>query len=559
MVEDGLVVRPLVRSDVQRQPRGPLVLVILDGVGVGRGDEFDAVESALTPTLDGLKSGGLFRTLRAHGTAVGLASDADMGNSEVGHNTLGAGRIFDQGANLVDKAIASGAIWSSDWPMLTAAANEPGRTLHLIGLLSDGGVHSDISHLLALIERASVDGVGRLRVHVLLDGRDVPDFTATQYVETLEHALAVVNDVGERDYRIASGGGRMSTTMDRYGANWSIVQKGWEAHVLGVARGFPSAFDAITRFRQENPGVSDQDLPAFTIVEEGNAVGTIEDGDAVIVFNFRGDRSIEISEALVAGRGFSHFDRVRRPKVIFASMSCYDVERGFPEHYLVHPPQVEGTVSEYLARSGIAQFACAETQKFGHVTYFWNGNRQEKFDEKLETYVEIPSDQVPFQSAPAMKSTETATLVDDAIASGEFGFVRTNFPGGDMVGHTADLDATRRAIESIDAAIAQILGAVERAHGCLVVTADHGNAEDMVERDSAGTPERDAEGNFRMKTAHSLSPVPFLVRDFGERRFGLRPDEPDAGLANVAATLVELLGFTPPEPFQPSLLEWPST
>jgi 2,3-bisphosphoglycerate-independent phosphoglycerate mutase len=545
---------PLVRDRTREQPDGPLVLIVLDGVGVGLRDEYDAVATARTPVLDSLQWAGPLRTLRAHGRAVGLGSDSDMGNSEVGHNTLGAGRIFDQGANQVDKAIVSGRIWEGEWSQLVAEVSARQSTLHLLGLLSDGGVHSSITHLLALLDHASRDGIARVRVHALLDGRDVPDFSALTYLEALELRLAELNERGSRDYRIASGGGRMVTTMDRYGANWGIVEAGWNAHVLGSARPFESAAAAITTYRDETPGISDQVLPAFTVVEDGSPVGRIVSGDAVIVFNFRGDRAIEISEALCGGAEFEHFDRGPRPDISFASMTCYDLERGFPEHYLVHAERVDGTVSEYLAASGVSQFACAETQKFGHVTYFWNGNRAEKFDAASETYLEIPSDQVPFQTAPAMKSAETADAVVVAIESGRYDFIRTNFAGGDMVGHTADLQATRKALEAIDAAIGRIAQATEEARGCLVVTADHGNAEDMAERDTDGLPLVGADGRVRMKTAHSVNPVILLVHDFAGRSFTFRDDLPDAGLANVAATLVELLGFVPPKDFEPSLL-----
>jgi 2,3-bisphosphoglycerate-independent phosphoglycerate mutase len=346
----------------------------------------------------------------------------------------------------------------------------------------------------------------------------------------------------------------MVTTMDRYGANWGIVEAGWKAHVLGSARPFETAAAAITAYRDETPGISDQVLPAFTVVEGGKPVGPITNGDAVVVFNFRGDRAIEISEALCAGAEFEHFDRGASPQISFASMTCYDLERGFPEHYLVHAERVDGTISEYLAASGVSQFACAETQKFGHVTYFWNGNRAEKFDASSETYLEIPSDQVPFQTAPAMKSAETADAVVAAIKSGRFDFLRTNFAGGDMVGHTADLFATRQALEAIDAAIGRIATAVEEARGCLVITADHGNAEDMAERDANGVPLVGSDGRVRIKTAHSVNPVILCIHDYAGRSFIFRDDLPEAGLANVAATLVELLGFFPPKEFEPTLL-----
>ena len=549
--------KPLSPGPQNHQPTGPLVFIVLDGIGVGRGDRYDAVASATTPALDELHRVGIARTLRAHGTAVGLSSDADMGNSEVGHNTLGAGRIFDQGAKQVDKAIESGHIFEGDWRDLVSAVKSHRSTLHLIGLLSDGNVHSSISHLFTIIARAQSDGITRLRVHILLDGRDVPDFTALTYVERLETLLKNLNDSHGVDFQIASGGGRMSTTMDRYGANWAIVEAGWKAHVLGVATPARSAREAIESARTAAPGISDQDLPSFTVVDDrGGPVGPIVDGDAVLVFNFRGDRAIEITRALTEGPSFTLFDRVRVPKITFAALTQYDGDLNLPEHFLVTPETVPGTASEYLAASGVTQFACAERQKFGHITYFWNGNRSGKFNDALETYVEIPSDQVPFQTKPEMKSKETADAVIDAIEGRAFQFIRANFAGGDMVGHTADLGATERAVAAIDEALGRIADATHDVLGCLVITADHGNAEDMAERDETGAPIVRQDGSVAMKTSHSLNPVEFLLVDYDKRTIHFRSDLPMAGLANVASSLIELLGFVAPSEYEPSLLSW---
>ncbi len=539
---------------------GPLVLIVMDGVADGPGDAFDAAATARTPVLDRLRAEGLVRRLRAHGTAVGLPSDDDMGNSEVGHNILGAGRVFDQGAKLVERAIASGTIWDGAFAEVvahaTAPADAPGgaRTLHLVGLLSDGNVHSHEKHLHALIGAAAQRGVGRLRVHVLLDGRDVPETSALIYVERLERVLADVRGAG-LDYRIASGGGRMVTTMDRYEADWSIVKRGWDAHVHGLARPFPDATTAIETFRAEQPGVIDQFLPAFVVADpDGTPVGRIVDGDAVVLFNFRGDRAIEISRAFEGGPEFDRFDRGRVPRVLFAGMMLYDGDLGIPSRHLVAPPAVQKTLGEYLARNGVTQFACSETQKFGHVTYFWNGNRSGMFDPRLEEYVEVPSDRVPFEQRPWMKTAQVADQVIEAVAGGRFRFIRANLAAGDMVGHTGVFEAAVVAMQSVDLALGRIFEAVRAARGTFVVTADHGNLDDMVERDKKGNPLKDANGRFRPRTSHTLNPVPFLVYDAAGRALALRPDLPDAGLANVAATVCELLGFEPPPDFAPSLL-----
>lgn len=536
-------------------PPGPLVFLILDGVGIGKGDEYDAVAMARTPTLGFLRENAMTASLKAHGTAVGLPTDDDIGNSEVGHNTLGAGRIFDQGAKCVDNAIESGAIWKGFWQKMVEGLKGSDGALHLIGLLSDGNVHSNEAHLHDLIRRADKEEIERLYVHVLLDGRDVPDRSAPIYIERLEKLLEEVRGRGNREYRIASGGGRMSTTMDRYEADWGIVARGWKAHVQGEGERFSSALEAIEKSRERQPDLSDQFLPGFSIYgSDDKPVGPIADGDAVIFFNFRGDRALEISRAFTEGPEFDAFDRGRVPEVTFAGMTLYDGDLGIPEHYLVEPPEVHKTMSEYLARNEIPQFACAETQKFGHVTYFWNGNRSGKFDAQFEEYLEIPSDQVPFEQRPWMKSAETADAVNRAIAAGKYRFIRANFAGGDMVGHTGSVDATVIAVEAIDLAIRRILSQVERAKGCLVVTADHGNSEDMVERDDEGQPLLGANKKPRFRTAHSLNPVPFFVSDFSGRDYTLR-ELPAAGLSNIAATLLELLGYEPPPEFDPSLIE----
>ncbi|MCU0242168.1 MAG: 2,3-bisphosphoglycerate-independent phosphoglycerate mutase, partial [Vicinamibacteria bacterium] len=268
---------------------GPLVTVIMDGVGIGKRDASDGVFSANTPVLDALLEEPLTTTLCAHGQAVGLPSDDDMGNSEVGHNALGAGRVFAQGAKLVNAAIASARIFEGQaWKEVEARGAK--GTVHFIGMISDGNVHSHVDQLYALLARCRAAGVKRVRVHGLLDGRDVGEKSALAYFEPLEQHLGEMSS-GGRDYRIGSGGGRMITTMDRYNADWSVVERGWKAHVLGQGRGFTSASEAIKTYYAEDPRITDQYMESFVIIAQGRPVGTIEDGDAVVFFNFRGDRA----------------------------------------------------------------------------------------------------------------------------------------------------------------------------------------------------------------------------------------------------------------------------
>ncbi|MBP7738873.1 MAG: 2,3-bisphosphoglycerate-independent phosphoglycerate mutase [Spirochaetes bacterium] len=546
----------LARNDRIKR-KGPVTLVIMDGVGIGRENEGNAFHLARTPLLDRLMRDCPYTTLKAHGTAVGLPSDEDMGNSEVGHNALGAGRVFEQGAKLVSRAIESGAIFATDiWKELTAGPASRGAVLHFIGLLSDGNVHSHIDHLFKMIDACAAAGVRNVRVHILLDGRDVPETSALQYVDALEKNLAGHCGAG-LDYRIASGGGRMVTTMDRYEADWDIVKRGWEAHVHGTARPFKSAKEAIETFRKENPSVTDQYLPSFTIVDGKGPVGTIADGDSVIYFNFRGDRAIEISRAFDEDN-FDKFDRGRRPAVVYASMMEYDGDLKIPKKYLVMPPAIDRTMSEYLVHSGVMQYAISETQKFGHVTYFWNGNRSGKFDEQKEDYVEIPSDRLEFNQRPWMKAAEITDAVIGALDSNKYQFIRLNYPNGDMVGHTGDLEAAIIAAETVDLCLKRLLKAVDRSGGIAVITADHGNLDEMFEvNKKTGEIERDKKtGLPKNKTSHTLNPVPFIIYDPGfKKEYRISDVVSNPGLANVAATLLLLMGFTPPADYEPPVIE----
>jgi len=537
---------------------GPLVIVVMDGVGCGRGDESDAVALARTPTLDRLRKTCPFTMLRAHGTAVGLPSDDDMGNSEVGHNAIGAGRVFAQGALLVTGAIESGALFDgTGWRAVVKNCLENRSALHFIGLLSDGNVHSHIDHLIALVRHAAKEGIRRVFVHALLDGRDVPETSALIYVNRMEAVLAELTAAyPDGRFAIASGGGRMVVTMDRYEADWRIVERGWVAHVRGEARPFRSAREAIETYRTEQPGIADQFLPSFTIVDEqGKALGPIRDGDSVVFFNFRGDRAIEMSRAFEE-EDFAHFPRGPKPRVVYAGMMEYDGDFHIPRLFLVPPPAIDRTLGEHLARNGVRQLAVAETQKFGHVTYFWNGNRGGMFDETLEKYVEIPSDRVPFEQRPWMKAAEATDAVIAELRTGAYRHARVNYANGDMVGHTGVREAAILAVEAVDLSLGRLLAVVEELGGIALVTADHGNADEMYERDKkSGGFALDAKtGLPKPRTAHSLNPVPFYIFDphfAGEYELA-PPDKP--GLANIAATALVLMGFEPPSDYEPPLI-----
>ena len=535
-------------------PAGPVVLVIMDGVGIGKNPESDYVKIANTPNLDGLREHAVYTELKAHGKAVGLPDDSDMGNSEVGHNAIGCGRVFDQGAALVGAAIQTGAMYDGTvWKELISNVNEKDTSLHFIGLFSDGNVHSNLNHLESMLSKAKEQGVTKARVHALIDGRDVPPTSALDYVDRFETFLDSINADGTVDYCIASGGGRMNITMDRYDADWSMVDRGWKAHVKAESRAFSSMREAVETYRAENEGILDQDLPAFVIEREGAPAGPIMDGDSVIFFNFRGDRSLEITKAFEADE-LTEFDRGPKPDVLYAGMMQYDGDLGVPEKYLVTPPAIDRTMSEYLSNAGIKQFAISETQKYGHMTYFFNGNNSGKFE--TETWMEIPSDNCPFENAPRMKADEITDEVVARIESGSYPFIRLNYPNGDMVGHTGVVDAVKIAVEAVDEGLARIIEALKKTNGILVCSADHGNSDDMCELDKkTGALKLDDEGKCFPKTAHSLNPVPAFVYDPAGTAKVRGAAVADAGVANLAATCITLLGFEPPSDYAPSIVE----
>lgn len=523
----------------------PVILCILDGVGWGQRDDGDAVFLAETPHLDALMSAHPWRLLQAHGTAVGMPSDADMGNSEVGHNAMGAGRVFDQGAKLVEEAIASGRIWKADAWQTAMARSRTGGTLHLLGLMSDGNVHSHVDHLRAMIARAWDEGATRIRVHALTDGRDVGARTAPTWLPALEAELAAAGDGA-----IATGGGRMHITMDRYEADWEMVSRGWNTHVHAVGRRFDSAEAALQTLYTENSSVDDQWLPAFVI---GDYDG-MQDGDAVIFFNFRGDRAIEISRAFDEGASFTAFDRGRIPDVSYAGMMEYDGDLHVPRAFLVSPPAISDTVGARLAAAGQRSYAVSETQKFGHVTYFFHGNRSAA--PEGEEQHEIPSDNVPFDQAPAMQAARITHALIERLEAGDLQHARLNLANGDMVGHTGNLTATITALEVVDACIGELRSACERLGAILLLTADHGNADEMFRWDKkAGRYAEDAAGDRVPSSSHSLNPVPVILADPTGRwtLVGNAPGEVVGGLANIGGSVLTLCGLAVPNDWLPSL------
>jgi 2,3-bisphosphoglycerate-independent phosphoglycerate mutase len=528
-------------------PQGPVLLMVLDGVGIGKEYEGNAVYKANTPVLDGLMQGELVTQLKAHGPAVGLPSEDDMGNSEVGHNAIGAGRVFAQGAKLVGISLKSGDIFKTDTWSTIVKRGKAGGAVHFIGLLSDGNVHSHINQLFALINKCAEEGIKKVRAHVLCDGRDVGEKSALEYIRPLQQLLDNISTEKGFDYVIASGGGRMVTTMDRYGADWAIVERGWKTHAHGIGCGFKSAEEAVQTLYDEDPKITDQYLGQFVIVDDNSVpVGKVEDGDSVINFNFRGDRAIEISRAFTEA-DFDKFDRGDVPEVFYAGMMEYDGDLHIPPNYLVTPPAIDRTVCEYLATEKVTMFAISETQKFGHVTYFWNGNRSGYIDEKLETYIEIESDKIPFDQAPKMKALEITEKTIELLKSGEYKFGRLNLANGDMVGHTGMMGPAIEAMETVDACVGTLLKVIEELDGVAIITADHGNSDEMW---------TEKNGVRAVKTAHTLNPVPFVIVDKNNAGKYKMAAVEGAGLSNIAATVLNLLGYANVADYDASLIKF---
>jgi 2,3-bisphosphoglycerate-independent phosphoglycerate mutase len=532
--------------------RGPLIHVVLDGWGVGAADETNAVNRANLPVMSRLIHGCPYTQLWTHGKYVGLPNEKDMGGSEVGHMTMGAGMVMEQGPTLIQDLLQSGEFFEN--PVLSRIIQncvERDTPLHLLGLLSNGNIHSHVDHTEAIIRHAFQSGIRRCYLHALLDGRDAGVQSALDFTEPFEKLFSELK--GQRpgiDYAFASGGGREVITMDRDN-NWEKIETGWRIHVQGQSENqFPSIRDAIEHFRKQNPEIIDQDIPGFVIIRNGEAVGRIEDQHALIFTNFRGDRATQFSRAFLADE-FPYFERYRCPEVLFAGMTQYDQDNQIPPDYLVGTPVVEEPFGKRILELGLKQFRLSETQKFAHVTFFYNGGYREPLDPLKENYHFIASDKIPsFAERPAMKASGISKKAVEFINSGEYQYGLINFANADMVGHTGDFQATVRAVEAVDSALDNIVRAIDAVNGLLVITADHGNADEMLISNQNGTLEISAK--------HSLNPVPFLIYDplyNGDYRLKPFGQEYNNNLSNIAATNFLLLGQAVPDDLAPSLFE----
>ena len=525
-----------------------LLQIILDGYGVGKKDHTNAIYKASTPYMDYLLRNYANTQLFAHGSFVGLAN-TDLGGSEVGHSTIGAGNIRVQLPVRIQKMIQDGSFENSACLQKTFAVAR-GGALHLIGLLSDGNIHSHIKHVITIIRLAVKNNITRCYLHALLDGRDTAIQSALHYTEQIENLFTKINKEHQNfHYAFASAGGREYTTMDR-AQNWQLISRGWELHIKGVAEfSFASVKDGIEYFRQKNSKIIDQDIPAFTIYTNKQKTIAVKDEDAVFFFNFRADRALEFS-SIWYDKNFNYFDLKGKPRAFFAAMTVYDQEKSEPKNRIIEPLPKILCFGERLVEKGMRQFRISETQKYPHVTFFYNGGYAVELDKNLETYYQIESN-LPdsFASMPQMKAVEITEKTIDLISSGDYRFGLVNFPNPDMVGHTGNFLAAVEAIEVVDSCLQRICETAKEKGGIVIVTADHGNADEMIEL---------VDSKEQISTKHSLNPVPFVIVDKNfQARYQLQQNSftKPLGLSQIAATSFILLGEQEPMEMQTSLFQ----
>jgi 2,3-bisphosphoglycerate-independent phosphoglycerate mutase len=495
----------------------------MDGWGINARRAGNAVLLAKTPNLTRLKAGYPSTELDTSGRAVGLP-EGQMGNSEVGHITIGAGRVVYQDLTRITDALAKGELKRN--PVFGSLINgllASGAALHVMGLVSDGGVHSHIDHLSAIVDEAVKRGVKRVFVHAFLDGRDTPPRSGKGYVEALEGRLA-----GSPHARIATVSGRYYA-MDRDN-RWERVRKAYEAIAEGRGVRAEGAVKAVEDAYAR--GETDEFVTPAVVTHGGTPVAALSDNDAVMFINFRADRAREITAAFVEA-GFEGFRRARRPPLSgFVCMTEYDQRLKLP--VLFRPEAIENILPEVLSRSSIRQFRVSETEKYAHVTFFFNGGREEPFPGEERLLIPSVTDVPTYDMRPEMRATDIARAAVERIRSGDFGFMLINFANGDMVGHTGDLDAAVKACESVDASVGMVADEALDRGWAVFITSDHGNAEQMLDEATGGA-----------FTAHSTNPVPFMLVDDERRDVSLRRG---GGLKDIAPTVLKVMGIEiPPE------------
>ncbi len=506
----------------------PTVLMILDGYGLNDRTEGNAIAQAKTPVMDRLMATCPYVKGAASGLAVGLP-DGQMGNSEVGHLNMGAGRIVYQDLTRISKAIDDGDFFEN--PELIRAmdsAKENNTSLHLWGLVSDGGVHSHNTHIYALLEMAKRRGLKKVYVHCFLDGRDTPPESGKGYVQALQDKM---DEIGVGEIGVVSG---RYYAMDRDN-RWDRIEKAYRALVYGEGETASSGVEAVAQSYEK--GVTDEFVVPTVVMKDGKPVTTVQDGDSVIFFNFRPDRARELSRTFCCD-DFEGFDRGPRKKVTYVCFTEYDVT--IPNKTIAFPKvKVENTFGEYLAAHNMTQARIAETEKYAHVTFFFNGGVEEPNPGEDRILVNSPK-VATYDLQPEMSAPEVCEKVVSAITSGKYDVVITNFANPDMVGHTGVLEAAIKAIETVDDCVGKVVDAVKSVDGKLFICADHGNAEQLIDYET-GEP----------FTAHTTNPVPFLLVN-AEEGLGLAEG---GRLADIVPTLIDWMGMEqPPEMTGHSLL-----
>jgi 2,3-bisphosphoglycerate-independent phosphoglycerate mutase len=509
--------------------RKPVVLIIRDGWGANHNtahDEFNAIKLAPTPVSDALTDSWPRTELMACGPDVGLPQGV-MGNSEVGHQNIGAGRIVDQEIVRIDKAFASGAVRENETIQAAFERARKGGKLHLFGLISDAGVHAMLEHVYGLLAVCQAEKIENVFIHAFTDGRDTAPTSGLGFVKELE-AKCEEFGVGQ----IASVSGRF-WAMDR-DLRWERVQKAYDC-LSGrkVERTASSATEAV-QYYYDNPLDDSRKgdefvVPTAVVGENGKPIATVDDGDAVIFFNFRGDRPREITRAFIEDK-FDGFDRGEKRDLYFATMTEY--QKGLcPNVVFRKPPKMKHILGSFVADLGIGQFRCAETEKFPHVTFFFNDYREEPFEGEDRAMIPSPKEVATYDQKPEMSAEGIKEATKDAILSGKYGLVVVNFANADMVGHTGSLEAAIEACATVDSCLGELLEAIDEVGGRAVITADHGNSDQLKQED--GSPH----------TAHTLNPVELVV--YGEGCANLKLKR-EGRLADIAPTILRLMGLPQP-------------
>ena len=503
-------------------PVTPVMLIILDGWGVGEPTATNAVAMANTPNMDGWASRYPTTTLLAHNGAVGLP-EGQMGNSEVGHLNIGAGRVVYQDFTRINRAIETGELASN--PVLTQVIDDTlahDQTLHLLGLVSDGGVHSHVKHLHALVRIAAARGLSKIAIHAFMDGRDTPPQSGQQFLSDLQQELAAI------------GVGRIATVIGRYYAmdrdkRWERLQLAWQAMVAGegVHEQDPVAAVAAAYAKGEN----DEFIKSIVMVDPaGQPLATIADGDSVIFFNFRADRARQLTH-IFTDPSFAEFAVDNRPRLAHF-VTCTRYEKGLDLPILFPPQSLTRILGEEVSGQGLAQLRIAETEKYAHVTYFFNGGREAPFPLEERVLINSPREVATYDQKPEMSAPEVTTALLQRLKETPFSLVVLNFANADMVGHSGKLAAAVQACETVDRCLVRLVEAFTALGGVVLITADHGNADTMYDELTHGP-----------HTAHTLNPVPFIMID--DRHLG-RTLRRDGALKDIAPTVLTLMGVEVP-------------